>query len=400
MNTNEMKRHMDERIPYLKDVFKKEWQKNEKLRKCFVKDYPISKIADLELDDYVIGKGKDNKSFCYRIERELDQLGGILGLSARKFGVYYGQLGEDKRKKYRFVEHWGESLDEAFLSVKTAIENLLRDVSDINSLRNNLLSPMFKGKILFIYYPEMFINIYGKNHLEYFTALLNINTSSNNELDLHNALLEYKNSWPEFVHGGYYLFGKFLYDTFGRPPRRTEDRVAQLSDAIKGAKIVSKLNKIFYSDENILKRSKGKPDYNEVSKKRKIIGDRGEEIVKAIEIEMLITNNRRDLAKKVVHVSRTDDSAGYDILSYETNGSLKHIEVKSTCKEMFSCFNMTRNEYEKAKQLPNYCIYFVSSALSIEPKIYPLHVEDKLLKSLEFIPLSYEVRFKESSLMK
>jgi hypothetical protein len=37
-----------------------EWKHLEKLREQFVNDYAISRIPKLTLDEYVIGKGKNN----------------------------------------------------------------------------------------------------------------------------------------------------------------------------------------------------------------------------------------------------------------------------------------------------------------------------------------------------
>lgn len=58
-----------------------------KLRAAFVKDFSLKRIAEMKIDEYVIGKG--NETFCYKLERELDGLGRTLGAPAKKFSVYY-----------------------------------------------------------------------------------------------------------------------------------------------------------------------------------------------------------------------------------------------------------------------------------------------------------------------
>ena len=89
MNRLEMQAIIKDRVPFLIEQYQHAGKEYEELRQAFVKDYSIERIGNLLLDEYVIGKGADNRSFCYRIERELDQLGRILGPTASKFGTTY-----------------------------------------------------------------------------------------------------------------------------------------------------------------------------------------------------------------------------------------------------------------------------------------------------------------------
>ncbi len=125
MNRLEMKETIEARVPLLSARDGGSYKKAEELRKAFVRDYHRNRIASLGLDGYVIGKGKQNRSFCYRIEREMDSLGRILGATALKFGVYYGRTKREASEKYRFAKHWGISKDEAFNAVRGAIVDLL-----------------------------------------------------------------------------------------------------------------------------------------------------------------------------------------------------------------------------------------------------------------------------------
>ncbi len=86
-------------------------------------------------------------------------------------------------------------------------------------------------------------------------------------------------------------------------------------------------------------------NWEEINKKRKETGDKGEEIAMAIEIEFLESVNRKDLADKVRHVSvEVGDGLGYDVLSFWENGKEKYIEVKSTTVSINSPFNLSKNE--------------------------------------------------------
>ncbi len=43
-------------------------EKNRSLADDFLKEWPLEKLKDMNLDEYVTGKGPQNKSLCYEIE--------------------------------------------------------------------------------------------------------------------------------------------------------------------------------------------------------------------------------------------------------------------------------------------------------------------------------------------
>src|SRR5712691_4332866 len=199
MNRLAMGEEIAVRVPTLAKGYKEEWKHLESLRRGFVADYPIRKIPTLMLDEYVIGKGGDNRSFCYRLEREMDALGRILGATSFKFGVYYGRTKRDPSERYRFASHWGSSLEEAFTSVKRAIVDLLQAVKkgESQAIDSTRLSRMFKGKLLFLYYPEEFAPIYSRDHLEHFVAALDLSEPLNSGAEMQRALMDYRTTWPQ-----------------------------------------------------------------------------------------------------------------------------------------------------------------------------------------------------------
>ena len=386
MNRLEMQEIIKERVPYLIEQHQEEWKEYEKQRQAFVRDYSIDRIRNLTLDEYVIGKGSDNRSFCYRIERELDQLGRILGATANKFGVYYGKTKSDATMQYRFASHWGETVNEAFDKVKESISDLLVNADNTNIINQNLLSPMFKGKILFLFHPEKYLNIYSYNHLSHFITHLNIITQSTKELDLQKSLMDYKATWSELQNESPFLYGALLYDLFGHPPKETSQQIPLLSTAVAGASVTN--------TPTVAPPTRQNPDYEELQRNRKIIGDRGEKIVLELEIKRLNDAGRNDLAKKVLHIADTDDSKGFDILSFDDDGTERQIEVKSTSMDSFyKGFFLSVNELEESKILDNYYLYLVSSAMTDKPLIYqipkPAYSEPE-----EFIlsPVLYNVR--------
>ena len=139
-----------------------------------------------------------------------------------------------------------------------------------------------------------------------------------------------------------------------------------------------------------------KVDHIRQSKKFKQIGDRGEQIVIQSERVYLRKKGRHDLAEKVVHVSEKDDSTGYDILSFEVDGTKKYIEVKSTLKPIgFSQIFLTANELKVAQQeKSNYHFYIVYDVGKFNPKIWKIKPDDLLNnESVKIKPILYRVNF-------
>ena len=361
MNRLEMQVIIKGRVPFLIEQFQHAWKEYEELRQAFVKEYSIERIGNLLLDKYVIGKGAENRSFCYRIERELDQLGRILGAIASKFGVYYGKTKSNKTMQYRFASHWGETVDQAFIAVKKSITDLLNTPNNLEILKDNSLSPMFKGKILFLYYPEQFLNIYSKNHLSHFAAHLNLTTVSEKELDVQKALMDYRASWQELAGQSPFLFSSLLYDTFDYPPKEEQGQIPLLSTAVSGASIQTETTQHAPLNRTNL-------EYEELQRNRKIIGDRGEEIVLELEKKRLTDAGKPEFVNMIKHISEKDDSQGFDILSFEENGTERQIEVKATSMDRFyNGFFLSANELEKLKTFSNYYLYLLSFALSDKP---------------------------------
>jgi hypothetical protein len=65
--------------------------------------------------------------------------------------------------------------------------------------------------------------------------------------------------------------------------------------------------------------------------KNRALGLAGERLVLLHERKQLIAAGRSDLADKIVHVAVVEgDSAGYDVRSFNADGGVRHIEVKTT----------------------------------------------------------------------
>ncbi|SHH24123.1 HNH endonuclease [Clostridium grantii] len=194
-------------------------QELEVLRVKFVEDYKIQSIINMKKENYVVGLGRKD-TFCYRIENELQGLGNIHGAPSTKFGLYYGKSGEDTEEKYRNTKKYGDDPERAFEKIKEEIVMLLiaGQNKDFNAIRSSVLPPLFRGKILAIYFPEDYLCIFSDDHLEYFMMKLGIDMNLEDDtIDKQCKLLEWKASRHELKDWNTHLFSNFLYTSFGRP---------------------------------------------------------------------------------------------------------------------------------------------------------------------------------------
>ena len=93
-----------------------------------------------------------------------------------------------------------------------------------------------------------------------------------------------------------------------------------------------------------------KRDYLERETLNRSLGLAGEEFVIRFERWRLLQDGKASLADRVEHVSKSrGDGLGYDILSYESDGSERLIEVKTTSFGRETPFFVTRGELALSK---------------------------------------------------
>jgi hypothetical protein len=92
-------------------------------------------------------------------------------------------------------------------------------------------------------------------------------------------------------------------------------------------------------------------DYAEVDAKIRALGRAGECLVLHYERETLNRKGRPDLAQRIRHVAEIEgDGAGYDVLSFAEDGTVKYIEVKTTRESAETAFFLSANELAFARQ--------------------------------------------------
>lgn len=98
---------------------------------------------------------------------------------------------------------------------------------------------------------------------------------------------------------------------------------------------------------------------NNIENKR--LGTLGELFVLGYETDQLTNHNFPNLASRVSHDAVSiGDGLGYDVLSFDTNGNRKYIEVKTTKGAVNTVFYVTRTEMERSKrEMENYYLYRV-----------------------------------------
>lgn len=375
----------------------------QELRRQFVGYFTFDRISKMKIGDYVLGldQKQDIHNFCYALEQMLKGLGRIFGGTSFKFGIYYGKTKSDPTRRYRFTSRFGNDERAAFNSVREAILQLLDagKSEDLNAIETNLLSPMFKGKILSTYFPEKFLPIFTDHHVNHFITALNLDLKfpklmQEGLYSRKQALVEFKNDDSVMAGWSMDIFYYFLYNVFPGGPfddsvaRKRKNLSTDLPPMAPNPQPIEVALTMLPMDTGERSRTGnagrvGKPNYEGQQKKLKIIGNRGEGIALSFERARLAALGYKGDLSKIKPAE--DDSDGYDILSTELDGKARYIEVKTTlARPGPASFFLSANELAKAEKLPNYHLYFVFEAFSRQPKVWmlgnPLYPKNPLLK--------------------
>ena len=94
--------------------------------------------------------------------------------------------------------------------------NLLKsgENHDYEAIIKNPLNALFKGKILAVYYPDDYLNIFSKEHLDYYLRSLDLDTADmmkKNVLYKREALLKYKNNDKDMKKWSNDMFSVFCF---------------------------------------------------------------------------------------------------------------------------------------------------------------------------------------------
>jgi hypothetical protein len=271
-------------------------------RGAFLRAFPMSRLKDLTLDDYVIGKG--TPSFCTYVEAKTKPWANILGATAIKFGIYFGKTKSDASMKYRWQRRFSTK-EKAFAGMKTSLLDLLdagrsQRFSEIDHIE---ISQNFKAKILSLYFPELYLNVCSREHIEALSMELGIPENLPVSEQQH-LLLQAKRENPVTSSWSNPKFMTFLYNSYIRP----NDKQEHVSERRK--------------------TNHRRVDINEMLENRKRIGELSEAFALKWEKDRLRGAGHRDLVK-LIEDRRDKPGYGYDFLSHSEPGKERLIEVKS-----------------------------------------------------------------------
>jgi len=141
-------------------------------------------------------------------------------------------------------------------------------------------------------------------------------------------------------------------------------------------------------------RARKSPDYAKIDSKNRKLGLDGELLVIEFEQNRLNELGRDDLSREVVHTSVVQgDGAGYDILSFNEDGTPRYIEVKTTRGSLNTDFYMSPNEINFSEKHPDnfflYRVYDFGSENSAKFFIIKGNVNNQLIKT----PVNFRMSF-------
>ncbi|MCG6399333.1 AAA family ATPase [Vibrio fluvialis] len=164
---------------------------------AFLKRWPIEKLKELTLEQYV--STEDQDTFTYWLETKTRPIGSIQGNTSAKFGIYK-RNSEGKEQNgiahgdvYTWRTRYGDNEQKVFDYVKSALINIVEAAMhrDLEAIDKIDFAPMVKWKIAFLYQDQnnpVLINTFFKPRLQ-------ILTSSDNSAsfpDMYRKLVEMK----------------------------------------------------------------------------------------------------------------------------------------------------------------------------------------------------------------
>ena len=182
---------------------------NDKLKEEFLKEWPLDRILTMSIDEYVIGKGQQNKSLCYALEKGKykNLFLGISGGSASKFGIYWNEKTKSYKDQGNKVIPLSE-LDQRFSKLKSDLYEIIKE-----GIRFNFENPIFDmkrstnefvgrsamvTKLLCIYsegYPFFGVNINSQK--EFWSHFVSQTTQGGPYLQNHKIIDLLSKTYPE-----------------------------------------------------------------------------------------------------------------------------------------------------------------------------------------------------------
>lgn len=184
-------------------------------------------------------------------------------------------------------------------------------------------------------------------------------------------------------------------DLFDRAALAAVQMPATLPSNRDFSKVLVEPPKLTFSarESNVPKvRSASKRDYIDREARNASLGLAGEEFVVEYERWRLQSSGYERLANNVEHVAKTKgDGLGFDVLSFDTTGRERMIEVKTTSFGKETPFFITRNEVELSRSEAAHFHLYRLFDFRKEPRLFSFRGEVE--KHCHLDPITYHARF-------
>lgn len=157
----------------------------ELMLSVFYEEFPKEKLKELTLDTYSIGTG-NNDSFCWWIERGLEDLGYYFPGTSRSYKIYWSKP-KDEYSKHGFVK----DVEDDKLAMTMVAETLYDLVNNGNTeLAFERFGNSFVLKVLQSYYPDEYFPINSEKAIENVLKLFDSYDDSLNLIDQNRKLTQ------------------------------------------------------------------------------------------------------------------------------------------------------------------------------------------------------------------
>ena len=228
----------------------------QKSREEFLKEWPLDKILTMSIDDYVIGKGGQNNSFCYGLEhgKYKTLFLGIGGGGSSKFGIYWNEKTKSYKDQANKVIPLSE-LDQRFAKLKSDLYEIIKEgihfkfdnaIFDMKKSTNEFIGrSSMVTKLLCIYSEEnSFFGVNTNSNREFWNNFVSQTNQGGPYLQNHEICKLVSKTFPELISS---MLGRMLHEY-------SKDFID--SDNKQGENEMSEQNNIHSPLSNILLQSK------------------------------------------------------------------------------------------------------------------------------------------------
>ena len=276
----------------------------------FIERFSLDKLLDMPIEEYIVLKANYpdtyNDVFTYWLERKKEIGGAIGGGNASKFYIYMDNTGRyciGCGNKKRYVEgdelkyEYNELISKIVKSIELAKEDNIQGIKELNPPLWN----MVLLKILSIYMPDKFIDIYSSAVLVPLAEILNldIDKSPENIIEINYLATKKLREMDEFKEWEMFKLSNFVWETISKDTRSISNEVYELNEDNK--------NFILYGPPGTGKT------YNVINKALEIIDPEGySEIAEENNREAILNKYKEIVDKGQIDFCTFHQSYGYE----------------------------------------------------------------------------------------